>query len=113
MISAGRHEIESFRKIEKPPISLEERKGILAVLLQRDGQGIDSQLRTTIDAKVARGIAKAIEDSGIRPSQKSRRIGDFVLGALIADGPVIRPYCRTRLGEEGFPASSSLHGRWC
>lgn len=76
-----------FLKDRKATDSVEERKGILAVLLQRDGQGIDSQLRTTIDAKVARGIAKAIEDSGIRPSQKSRRIGDFVLGALIADGP--------------------------
>lgn len=76
-----------FLKDRKATDTQDERKGILAALLQREGQGIDSQLRTTIDAKVARGIAKAIDDSGIRPSQKSRRVGDFVLGELIADGP--------------------------
>jgi serine/threonine protein kinase len=64
-----------------------ERKGILAALLRRDGQGIDPYLRSTIDSKVARALAKAIDDSGIQPSQKSRRVGDFQLGELIADGP--------------------------
>lgn len=68
-------------------ISQNERKGILAALMGREGQGIDPELRSTIDTKVARALAKAIDDSGIRPSQKSRRIGDFVLGELIADGP--------------------------
>lgn len=64
-----------------------ERKGILAALINRDGPAIDRELRTVIDSKVASAISRAIEQSGIRPSQKSRRVGDYVLGELIADGP--------------------------
>lgn len=76
-----------FLKDRKASESQNERNGILAALMRREGQGIDPDLRSTIDTKVARAISKAIDDSGIRPSQKSRRIGDFVLGELIADGP--------------------------
>jgi serine/threonine protein kinase len=76
-----------FLKDREASDSQKERKGILAALLRREGQGVDPNLRSTIDTKVARALAKAIDDSGIRPSQKSRRIGDFVLGDLIADGP--------------------------
>src|SRR3984957_7955829 len=64
-----------------------ERKGILAVLINRDGQGIDPDLRTTIDIKVAKALSRAMEQAGIRHSQRSRRVGDYVLGDLIADGP--------------------------
>lgn len=67
---------------EKP-----ERKGILKAILNRDGHGINPNLRTKIDTKVAKAISKAIEDAGIRPSQKARKIGDFKLGELIEDGP--------------------------
>ena len=76
-----------FLKDRKATDSQQELKGILSVLMQRDGQGIDPNLRNAIDTKVARALAKAIDDSGIRSSQKSRRIGDFELGELIADGP--------------------------
>src|SRR3954452_14293919 len=64
-----------------------ERKGILAALVNRDGPGIDPELRTTIDIKVAKGLSRAMEQAGIRPSQRSRRVGDYILGDLIADGP--------------------------
>ena len=56
-------------------------------MLNREGPGIDPNLRSTIDSKVAKALARAIEQAGIRPSQKSRRVGDYVLGDLIADGP--------------------------
>lgn len=64
-----------------------ERKGILAALINRDGPGIDPDLRTTIDIRVAKALSRAMEQAGIRPSQRSRRVGDYVLGDLIADGP--------------------------
>lgn len=64
-----------------------ERKGILAALINRDCPGVDPDPRATIDIKVAKALARAIEQSGIRPSQRSRRIGDYILGDLIADGP--------------------------
>jgi serine/threonine protein kinase len=64
-----------------------ERKGILAALINRDGPGIDQALRSAIDIRVAKALSRAMEQAGIRPSQRSRRVGDYVLGDLIADGP--------------------------
>ena len=64
-----------------------ERKGILAALINRDCPGIDPDLRSAIDIKVAKALSRAMEQAGIRPSQRSRRVGDYVLGDLIADGP--------------------------
>jgi serine/threonine protein kinase len=64
-----------------------ERMGILAALINREAPGIDPNGRDSIDIKVAKAIARALEQAGIRPSQRSRRVGDYILGDLIADGP--------------------------
>ena len=64
-----------------------ERKGIIAALMNRDCAGVDPDARATIDIKVAKALSRAMEQAGIRPSQRSRRIGDYILGDLIADGP--------------------------
>ena len=64
-----------------------EQKGILAALINRDGPGIDPDPRGTIDITVAKGLSRAIEQAGVRPSQRSRRMGDYILGDLIFDGP--------------------------
>lgn len=64
-----------------------EQKGILAALINRDGPGIDADLRGAIDIKVAKALSRAMEQAGIRPSQRSRRVGDYILGDLIFDGP--------------------------
>ena len=63
-----------------------ERKGIIAALLNRDCQGVDPDLRSTIDTPVAKALSRAVEQAGIRPSQRARRVGDYVLGELLADG---------------------------
>ena len=64
-----------------------ERKGILAALNNREGPGIDNKLLGAIDIKLAKGLSRAMEQAGIRPSQRSRRVGDYILGDLIFDGP--------------------------
>jgi len=64
-----------------------ERKGILAALMNRDCPGVDPDPRAIIDIKVAKALSRAMEQAGIRPSQRSRRVGDYILGDLIADGP--------------------------
>lgn len=65
----------------------DDRKGILAGLMSRIGPGIDPDTRGTIDIRVAKALSRAMEQAGIRPSQRSRRIGDYVLGDLLFDGP--------------------------
>ncbi len=63
-----------------------ERKGIMAALLNRECSGVDPDPRSVIDTKVAKALSRAMEQAGIRPSQRARRVGDYVLGDLIADG---------------------------
>src|SRR5262245_4954125 len=63
------------------------RDGILAAVLGRKVAGIEPVCRTVIDAKVARALTRAMDESGIRPSQRERRVGDYFLGDLITDGP--------------------------
>ncbi|MGO9466392.1 MAG: BREX system serine/threonine kinase PglW, partial [Isosphaeraceae bacterium] len=64
-----------------------ERKGIRAALMNREGPGIDPYPRAVIDIRVAKALSRAMEQVGIRPSQRSRRIGDYILGDLLFDGP--------------------------
>ncbi len=64
-----------------------EQKGILAALINREGPGIDSDPRGVIDITVAKALSRAMEQACIRPSQRSRRVGDYILGDLIFDGP--------------------------
>ena len=64
-----------------------EQKGILAALINREGPGIDPDPRAVIDIRVAKALSRAMEQVGIRPSQRSRRVGDYILGDLIFDGP--------------------------
>lgn len=40
-----------------------------------------------MDRPTAGAISRAMEQAGIRPSQKSRRVGDQVLGQLLFDSP--------------------------
>ena len=50
---------------------------------------------------MARGLSKAMDEAGIRPSQKSRRVGDYVLEDLIADGPGYQDWSASHTTIEG------------
>jgi hypothetical protein len=58
--------------------------GIIATLKKpppRFGAGV-----VHVDAAVARMVARAVEQAGIKRSQKARRVGDYELGDLLLDG---------------------------
>jgi serine/threonine protein kinase len=40
----------------------------------------------SVDANIARATAKAIDQAGIRPAGRDRRVGDYLLGALLGEG---------------------------
>lgn len=62
------------------------RPGILAAVTRPPGDaGAGHQAR--VDAPVARALSRAMEDAGIRPSRRARRVGDYELTALLHDGP--------------------------
>jgi len=61
--------------------------GIIAALKSRNVEGLFDNFEVLIDRPVASAISRAMEQAGIRPSQKSRRVGDYVLGNLLFDSP--------------------------
>ena len=63
------------------------RQVIRAALIPREVPGAEASPRTIIDIRIARALTQALEQAGIRPSQQARRVGDYVLGEWLADGP--------------------------
>ncbi len=61
--------------------------GIMAALLHRNCAGLDAQPRGFGDRPTARAIGQALEQAGIRPSRRSRKVGDFVLKNIVMEGP--------------------------
>ena len=64
--------------------------GLIGVLLHAEERGFGR--RGTVDANGARGIVKAIEQAGIRPPGRGRRVGDYELGQLLTEGPDWKDY---------------------
>jgi len=77
---------ERMRICEREP--RDKRAGILPALLQRDFYGNESARGPYIDVGTARRVAKALDEAGIRPSQRQRHVGDYVLKELIEENPL-------------------------
>ena len=63
------------------------RAGILAAIMRRECSGLDSYARGTHDRPMAKVISQAMDQAGIRPSQRMRKVSDFQLDQLIDEGP--------------------------
>lgn len=64
---------------------IKARPGIIAAIMRCDGIGYNPS--GNVDKPLAKAFSQAIEQAGIRPSQKSRKVSDFVLGSLMMEGP--------------------------
>lgn len=58
--------------------------GFIGTLLRADE--LEFNRRGPIDSAAARAIARAIEQAGIRPPGRGRRVGDYELGQLLTEG---------------------------
>jgi len=56
---------------------------------ERGGPGVDSQ---RIDRTLSKAIERAIDQAGIRPSQRRRRVGDYALKRLILETDVYQDW---------------------
>lgn len=63
------------------------RAGIMAALQRRECPGLDPEPRGTHDRVMLRTLTQALDQAGIRPSQRHRRVSDYVLQGLLAEGP--------------------------
>jgi serine/threonine protein kinase len=64
-----------------------DRPGIMAAIRRRHCPGLSERPRGTFDRPMAKAISRALEQLGIKPSQRSRRVGDYELQAMLDEGP--------------------------
>jgi serine/threonine protein kinase len=72
--------------------------GILAALKRRDCPGLSEQPRGTFDRPMGKAVSRALEQIGITPSQRSRRIGDYELQTIIDEGPGYQDFLGKHVG---------------
>lgn len=63
------------------------RPGILAALLRRECAGLDPQPKVVHDRPMGKLVGQALDQAGIRPSQRHRKVSDYVLEQLVGEGP--------------------------
>jgi len=64
------------------------RRGIIAALTEWPPElDEDTRQRRRLDRPTVKAIARALEEAGIAPSQRSRRVGDYLRGELLFEGP--------------------------
>jgi serine/threonine protein kinase len=85
-ISVRLPESERMRICEREP--RDKAPGIIPALLQRDYIGSIPAHGVAIDRPTAKRVAQALDDAGIRPSQRQRRVGDYILQHLIEENPL-------------------------
>lgn len=80
LTGAGRTNV-FLRDTDKSP-------GILQALINRTGLGQERAHAQRIDKPTARAVFRALEEAGIRQTQKSRRVADFELKEIFNESPV-------------------------
>lgn len=71
------------------------RSGIMAAILERDCPGMEPHSRGTYDRSAVKMIAQAMEQSGIRPSERHRKVGDYKLDQMLDSGPGYQDWAAT------------------
>ena len=65
----------------------EKRPGIMAALKNRKCLGLPEQSRGVCNLPMVKAISRGLDQIGIKPTQRSRRVGDYELQNLIDEGP--------------------------
>lgn len=74
------------------------RPGIMAALNRRECPGLSEQPRGIFDRPTAKAVSRALKEIGIRPSQRSRRVGDYQLQSVIDEGPNFQDFLGNHVG---------------
>ncbi|MDE8346400.1 MAG: BREX system serine/threonine kinase PglW [Acidocella sp.] len=65
----------------------DNKPGIMGALKRRECPGLSERPRGTFDRPMGKAVSRALDQIGIRPSQRSRRVGDYELQGIIDEGP--------------------------
>jgi serine/threonine protein kinase len=77
------------------------RPGILAALKRRECPGLDPHPKGLCDRPTVKLLSQAMEQAGIRASQRHRKVSDYVLQQLLGEGPGYQDWeaAHTRLAD--------------
>jgi hypothetical protein len=74
-----------------------ERPGVLAAIMRRECPGLSPEPKGTHDRPTAKMISQAMDQAGIRPSERSRKVSDYLLERLIGEGPGYQDWLATHV----------------
>ncbi|WP_058553873.1 BREX system serine/threonine kinase PglW [Thiohalocapsa sp. ML1] len=57
----------------------------------------DQPPRRRVDRRIANALTRAMEEVGVRPSQRARQVGDYRLERLLFEGPAYQDWCATHV----------------
>jgi serine/threonine protein kinase len=63
------------------------RDGIMAVIKRRACPGLDSTPKGEHNRPTAKVVSQALEQAGIKPQQRHRKVSDYILEELVDEGP--------------------------
>lgn len=63
------------------------REDVIAALTRIDPADLYLSGRTRIDRPLAKAVSRALEEAGIRPTRRSRQVGDYLLESVLYNGP--------------------------
>ena len=84
-----------------------ERPGIVAALT-RHSAGAPARARP--DRPLAKALSRAMQEAGIRRSQRARRVGDYRLEELLLEGPSYQDWTARHAAIEGELARVRIYG---
>jgi serine/threonine protein kinase/predicted transcriptional regulator len=96
------------------------RPGIVAALTRFDPSPAFQAGRVRVYPPVGRAVARSLEEAGIRPSQRARRVGDYQLDELLFTGPTYQDWLahhatakktRRRIRLYPLPAAAGAEAR--
>jgi serine/threonine protein kinase len=78
-----------FRDSEKSPDGTSDtsRPGIMGAIRRRECPGLKQFDSSQVNRPLIKAVTQSMEQAGIKPSQKARRVGDFILDDLVFDSP--------------------------
>ena len=83
-----------------------ERPGIVAALTRHSA---GTPPRARIDRPMAKAVSRAMQEAGIRPSQRKHRVGDYRLDALLFEGPNYQDWTARHAAIEGERARVRIY----
>ena len=84
-----------------------ERPGIVAALTRWSAA---APPRARLDRPVAKAVTRAMQEAGVRRSQRARRVGDYRLDELLLDGPGYQDWTARHAAIEGEQARIRIYG---